>query len=261
MNCCSWLAVVEPDNVYFFTTTFWRSEINQVRRSSLRSRDYAYAELHLWNERLSLAKLTEWVVSICHIISLRMNAAIRGLGHSHLWNEIFFNTIFVSSHMCPENPEGTQVIVGSMNMGYISYTARNRTHNLFRPKREPITLGHSDGRNWNANLLSSANLWWEMFSLNRKVPARGHSDQTPRQSPSTIWCGPCKENTNIYKVCGKQMHKFHRCDINQKIPACRMPQSLHLHSDNMPHWSHVFQIFLGVNTGSTGIGSQSSNTL
>ena len=31
----------------------------------------------------------------------------------------FFNTIFVSSHMYPENPEGTQVIIGSMNMGYI----------------------------------------------------------------------------------------------------------------------------------------------
>ena len=30
----------------------------------------------------------------------------------------FFNTIFVSSHMHPENPEGTQVIVCSMNMGY-----------------------------------------------------------------------------------------------------------------------------------------------
>ena len=32
----------------------------------------------------------------------------------------FFNTIIVSSHMYPENPEGTQVIVGSMNMGYSS---------------------------------------------------------------------------------------------------------------------------------------------
>ena len=31
--------------------------------------------------------------------------------------------------MYPENPEGTQVIVGLMNMGYISDTARNRTHN------------------------------------------------------------------------------------------------------------------------------------
>ena len=58
----------------------------------------------------------------------------------------FLNRIFVSSHMYPENQEGTQVIVGSMNMGYISDTARNRTHNLFRPKREPIPLdGHSDG--------------------------------------------------------------------------------------------------------------------
>ena len=27
---------------------------------------------------------------------------------------LFFNTIFVSSHMYPENPEGTQVLVGSM---------------------------------------------------------------------------------------------------------------------------------------------------
>ena len=48
--------------------------------------------------------------------------------------------------MYPENPQGTQVIVGSMNMGYISDTARNPTHNLFRPKREPIPLGHSDGQ-------------------------------------------------------------------------------------------------------------------
>ena len=47
--------------------------------------------------------------------------------------------------MYPENPEGTQVIVGSMNMGYISDTGRNQTHNLFRPKREPIPLGYSDG--------------------------------------------------------------------------------------------------------------------
>ena len=29
-------------------------------------------------------------------------------------------------------------------MGYISDTARNRTHNLFRPKRESIPLGHSE---------------------------------------------------------------------------------------------------------------------
>ena len=45
----------------------------------------------------------------------------------------------------PRDPEGTQVIVGSVNMEYISDTTRNRTHNLFRPKREPIPLCHSDG--------------------------------------------------------------------------------------------------------------------
>ena len=62
--------------------------------------------------------------------------------------EMFFfkNTIFVSSHMYPENPEGTQVIVGSMNMVYVSDIARNWTSNLFRPKCKPIPLGHSDER-------------------------------------------------------------------------------------------------------------------
>ena len=35
----------------------------------------------------------------------------------------FFNTTFVSSHMYPKNPEGTQVIVGSMNMGYGTLTS------------------------------------------------------------------------------------------------------------------------------------------
>ena len=68
------------------------------------------------------------------------------LAKKNLYLYFFFNTIFVSSHMYPENPEGTQVIVGSMNMGYISDTARNRTPNLFRPKRESIPLGHSDGQ-------------------------------------------------------------------------------------------------------------------
>ena len=31
--------------------------------------------------------------------------------------DLSFNTIFVSSHMYQEKPEGTEVIVGSMNMG------------------------------------------------------------------------------------------------------------------------------------------------
>ena len=66
----------------------------------------------------------------------------------------FFNTILVSSHMYPANPEGTQVIVGSTNMGYIiSDTARNLTHNLFRPRRELIPLGHSDGQSLHPDTL------------------------------------------------------------------------------------------------------------
>ena len=86
-----------------------------------------------------------------HIVAPRRRAtAIRMASLSRkrpqLDNGYFvLNTVFVSSHMYQENPEGTQVIVGSINMGYISDTARNRTHNLFRPNREPIPLGHNDG--------------------------------------------------------------------------------------------------------------------
>ena len=47
-------------------------------------------------------------------------------------------TQFLCQAICTQRPEGTQVIVGSMNMEYISDTARNRTHNLFRPKRDGL---------------------------------------------------------------------------------------------------------------------------
>ena len=84
------------------------------------------------------------------LVALDISAAFDTLEHAILIRRLdrtlsIFNTIFVSSHMYPENPEETQVIVSSMNIGYISDTARNRTHNLFRPKRESIPLGHSDG--------------------------------------------------------------------------------------------------------------------
>ena len=87
-----------------------------------------------------------WTGRVFHIDVAERTAGEDSLCNVHMQRFLeFFNTIFVSSHMYPENPEGTQVIVGSMNMGYISDTARNRTHNLFRPKRESIPLGHSDG--------------------------------------------------------------------------------------------------------------------
>ena len=77
--------------------------------------------------------------------------------------------------MYPENPEGTQVIVGSMNMGYISDTARNRTHNLFRPKWEPILLGHCDGQHsggqhsgsWSVARQTPGNLVWPAHIIER----------------------------------------------------------------------------------------------
>ena len=47
--------------------------------------------------------------------------------------------------MYPENLEGTQVIVGSIYMGYVSDTARIRTSNPFRLMCAPIPLDHSDG--------------------------------------------------------------------------------------------------------------------
>ena len=52
--------------------------------------------------------------------------------------------MFESSHMYPENPEGTQEIVGSVNMGSVSDTTRNQTRNLFHLKCMPIPLSHSD---------------------------------------------------------------------------------------------------------------------
>ena len=57
--------------------------------------------------------------------------------------EVFFKHNFCVKPYVPREPR--RVIVGSMNMGYISDTVRNRTHNLIRHKREPIPLDHSDG--------------------------------------------------------------------------------------------------------------------
>ena len=83
-------------------------------------------------------------------------------------DNIFFLTQFlcpvIYSIMYPENPEGTQVIVGSMNMGYISDTGRNQTHNLFRPKCAPIPLGHSDGHHFsNLDWLNSISYKWFLW--------------------------------------------------------------------------------------------------
>ena len=60
---------------------------------------------------------------------------------------ILLNTILcVKPYVLIEPRRKNQVFVGSKNMGYISDTVRNRIHNLFRPKYEPIPLSHSDGQ-------------------------------------------------------------------------------------------------------------------
>ena len=66
-------------------------------------------------------------VEVCAVIhsnrpSQSDNDSFNGMSSTRLQLFFFFiNTIFVSSHMYPENPEGTRVIVGSMNMGYDIY--------------------------------------------------------------------------------------------------------------------------------------------
>ena len=54
--------------------------------------------------------------------------------------------------MYPERSEETRVILGSINMGYVSDTARNQTRNLFHRKRAPVLLGHNDGQMENKKL-------------------------------------------------------------------------------------------------------------
>ena len=60
---------------------------------------------------------------------------------------LFFQHDFCVKPYVPREPrndrndemtEMMKVIVGLLKMGFISDTVRNRTHNLFRPMREPI---------------------------------------------------------------------------------------------------------------------------
>ena len=81
---------------------------------------------------------------------LNVQKASNWLGYM---DQVFLNTIFVSSHMYPENPEGTRVIVGSMNMEYVSDTVKTRSHNLHVPKCAPILRGHRDGHKLNLSFV------------------------------------------------------------------------------------------------------------
>ena len=66
--------------------------------------------------------LTEYGDSLQSQVATRLekHSSVRDIVSKEVLNTLkwLFKTIFLSSHMYPENPEGTQVIVGSMNMGY-----------------------------------------------------------------------------------------------------------------------------------------------
>ena len=68
---------------------------------------------------------------------------------SHIFLFVLFYFIFFQHNFCvepyvPREPRRDPSNRSSMNMGYISHTARNQTQNLFRPKQKPIPLGQSD---------------------------------------------------------------------------------------------------------------------
>ena len=69
--------------------------------------------------------------------------------------------------MYPENLEGTQVIVGSMNMGYVSDTARIQSRNLFRPKCAPIPLGYNDRHPVSGQ---ESGIWLDPVSCTKRYP-------------------------------------------------------------------------------------------
>ena len=98
----------------------------------------------IWNECVQLCHWKiggiNWQVIVCQVchagdeleewqwsIEFEVSQSVRGF---------FFKTQFCVKPYVPRDPEGTQVIAGSMNMGYISDTVRNRTHNLIRRKRD-----------------------------------------------------------------------------------------------------------------------------
>ena len=69
--------------------------------------------------------------------------------------------------MYPENPEGT-VIVGSGNMGYISATARNRTHNLV-----PSGSRYHSATVTDFNKAEAARGWYKWIYIRQRQPGVG----------------------------------------------------------------------------------------
>ena len=78
-----------------------------------------------------------------------------------VWHQdffVFFNTIFVSSHMYPENPEGTQVIVGSMKHGiYIRHCQESNSQPV--PSQAGVDTTRPQWRISSAGLIRQLSYW------------------------------------------------------------------------------------------------------
>ena len=128
----------------------WIAEFkNRIQRRHTRSKHAIPSEA--WHCSTSRDCITSHDCIASHCIALPHIVLILFAFHHVVVASIFFLTQFLCQAICTQRTRRTQVIVGSMNMGYISDTARNRTHNLFRPKRELIPLGHSDGHTFVVN--------------------------------------------------------------------------------------------------------------
>ena len=87
----------------------------------------------------------------------------------------FFQHNFCVKPYVPREPRKDPSNRGSMSMGYISDTARNRTHNLFRPKQESIPLSHSD----------SYVEWRPLYEMGAKI--LGEIGKMLGQGPGGYW--------------------------------------------------------------------------
>ena len=86
-----------------------------------------------------------------HCIQTKLNFCLFNNNYSkllcHSFFKFFFQHNFCVKPYVPREPRRDPSNRRLNGAGiYISDTARNRTHNLFRPKRKPIPLGNSDGQ-------------------------------------------------------------------------------------------------------------------
>ena len=80
-----------------------------------------------------MVKLFTWIT----LDKGRLLFAKTGIGELVFFS--FLKPFFVSSHMYPENPEGTRVILGSMNMWYIRHCQESNSQPVLSQVRADST--------------------------------------------------------------------------------------------------------------------------